>query len=157
MLARTRQEDAVLEVQDDAGDGLEAVLRSVEIRRVQPVALGAQRQPRMDAIVHTDARLRHQGVAPAGRRLRLQVAAADQSMAPRFPSLPAPANAKATRPAKKLRRTAAGAGRAKRGDHVPFQGKPAIRKVAQRGVQADQAGVDRAGTKPHVVEAHAQL
>src|SRR5580692_834158 len=135
---RTRR----LEVINDTESGLEIVLGLVEEGGVHPVDFTAHGKPGMQAVVEAEARLRGERVAAVARRLGLQVRAAHQSVCPGLEPVTPAANADSAATAEIFHMLVNVDGGSKAGDDVAFDGEPTARVVADRGVGADEAGVN---------------
>src|SRR5215831_9831788 len=77
-----------LEVQNDAGNALKAVLALAEESGIDPVCFQADRQPGMHTVVDPASGLHHQPRLARTRRLRLQVGTSHKHVTPRLPPRP---------------------------------------------------------------------
>ena len=131
-----------LEVEDDVEGGLKIVLGLVEEGSVNPVGFEAHGKPGMQAVVEANARLSGERAAAVARRLGLQVRPAHQSVCPRLESVTTAADADSAAAAEIFHMLVHVDWGSKTGDDVALDSEPAIREVADRGVGADETGVN---------------
>jgi len=132
----------VLEVEDDVEGGLEIVLGLVEEGGVNPVGFAADGKAGMQAVIEANARLHGKSAAAVARGLGLQVRAAHQSVGPGLESIATAADADSAATAEILHVLVDVDSGSKPGDDVTLDGEPAVREIADRGVGADEAGVN---------------
>src|SRR5882762_687409 len=153
-----KQECAVeSEVEHDAEICLVIVLGLIEQGGVDPVGFGAHGKPGMQAIVETNARLHRKRAAAAARSLGLQVRTAHETVCPRLKPVATGANTESTTAAEILHMFVDVDCGGETGDDVAFDGEPAVRVVADRGVGADESGVDNVRLEAINLDAQANL
>lgn len=146
-----------LEVENDVEGGLVVVLGLVEECGVDPVGFEAHGKAGMQAVVKSDARLRGQRIATVVRRLRLQVSSANDGVRPGFEAVTAATDAESTAPAKILHMFILEDRRGEARDNVTFDGKPTVGKVADRGVGANEGGINNVRLEAVKIDTEGQL
>jgi len=145
------------EVEDEVESGLEIVLGLVEEGGINPVCFEAHGKPRMQAVIQANTGLRGKRAAAVARRLGLQVCATHQGVHPGLESVAASTNADSSATTEILHMLIDVNRGSEAGDDVALDGEPAIRKVADRGVGANEAGVDDVGLEAVKTDANSQL
>ena len=144
-------------MEDDVEGGLEIVLRLAEECGVDPVGFAANRKTGVQPVVEADAGLGSESTSAAARRLGLQVCAADQSMGPRLEPVAAATDADSTTAAEIFYVFILEDRGGEASDDVALDCEPAVGEVADRGIGADEAGVDDAGLEAVKADADSQL
>src|SRR5258708_37940068 len=111
----------------------------------------------MQAIVGTSARLHRRRGAAAACSLGLQVRPAHETVCPGLKPVATGANTESTTAAEILHMFVDVDCGGETGDDVAFDGEPAIRVVADRGVGADESGVDNVRLEAINLDAQANL
>src|SRR5258705_2593914 len=111
----------------------------------------------MQAIVETNARLHRKRAAAAACSLGLQVRTAHETVCPGFKPVATSHNRKSTTAAEILHMFVDVDCGGETGDDVAFDGEPAVRVVADRGVGADESGVDNVRLEAINLDAQANL
>jgi len=144
-------------VEDHVENGLEIVLGLIEESGMNPVGFKTHGKPGVQAVVEANACLSCKRAATATGRLGLKVCAADERVGPRLEAVAAPADAQSATAAEIFYVFILKDRGGEAGDEVALDGEPTIRKVADRGVGANEAGVDDAGLEAVKTDADSQL
>jgi hypothetical protein len=134
-------------VKDDVESGLEIVLGLIKKSGVDPVEFAANGETGMQAVVKANAGLCGKSVAAVAGRLGLKVCAADERVGPRLEAVAAPADAESATAAEIFYVFILEDRGREASDEVALDSEPAVGEIANRGVGADEAGVDDAGLK----------
>src|SRR5258708_24279570 len=111
----------------------------------------------MQAIVETNARLHRKRAAAAACSLGLQVRTTHETVCPGLKPVTTGANTESTAAAEILHMFVDVDCGGETGDDVAFDGEPAVRVVADRGVGTDESGVDNVRLEAINLDAQANL
>ena len=142
---------------DDAGGALKAVLRLAEEMGVDVIGFGTQREASVNAVIDAATRGDLERIFAVARGLRQQVTAAEQGVAPRFPTSTARAHVDAAGVAKIFDVFIVVNGGRKTGSNVAFEAKPIIGEIRDGSVEADHAGAEHVGLESQKLDAKGQL